>query len=283
MPDRLGRALVRRYLAHLPSPADAVVSEAAPLELFLRIGPRDLDVVPLAVASLRRHLTNRVRRVVAATPGAQLRAVRGLLPDAEVVPDEELLPVELRRAIEAVAPVGRVSWLAQQFLTLVFVSTRARGACLVWDADTVMTRPQTLLHGDTSALAVSLEHHTPYFVHIGRLLPTLPLPAWSSTVAHHMVMAPDLLGKLLAEIAAPGAGRPWWQAILDHVDSGEPSCMAEYELYGQWVRHRHPDRVRLVAFRNVGLSRRRLSSAGLEALSRSGRLDSVSFHWYHDP
>ena len=283
MPDRLGQALVRRYLARLPSPADAVPGEASPLELFLRIGPRDLDVVPVAAASLRRHLTNRIRRVVAATPEAQLRDVRRVLPDAEVVPDEELLPVDLRRAIEAVAPAGRASWLTQQFLTLVFVSTRARGACLVWDADTVMIRPQALLHGTTSALAVSLEHHPPYFVHIGRLLPSLPLPAWSSTVAHHMVMAPDLLGELLAEIAAPGAGRPWWRAILDHVDRDEPSCMAEYELYGQWVRHRHPDRVRLVAFRNVGLSRRRLGSAGLEALSRSGRLDSVSFHWYHDP
>jgi hypothetical protein len=250
------------------------------LELFLPIGPRDLEVAPLAVASLRRHLTNRITHVRAATPAAGLGALRTLLPGVEIVADEDLLPADLRHAIAAAAPTGRDGWLTQQFLCLLHVATAARGRCLVWDADTLMVRPQTLVEGTVAALPISLEHHHPYFALIRCLLPSLPLPAWSSTVAHHMLMEPPLLRQLIAEIESHAGGRPWWSAILARVDRREQSCMAEYELYGQWVRHRHPDRVRPVGFRNVPLSRRRFSPATVETLARVHCLDSVSLHWW---
>jgi hypothetical protein len=281
VPSRLAGAVLRRHLARLPSPGDAGTEGASSeLELFLPVGPRDLEVASLAVASIRRHLTNRITRARAATPGTRVAPLRALLPDVEIVAEEDCLPAELRRAIAAAAPPGRAGWLTQQFLGLLHVATAARGPCLVWDADTLMVRRQTLLDGTVAALPISLEHHRPYFDLIRRLVPTLPLPHWSSTVAHHMLMEPPLLRRLLAEVEGHAAAGPWWSVILGHVDRREQSCMGDYELYGQWVRHRHPDRVRLVGFRNLALSRRRFSRARVEALVRSRRLDSVSLHWW---
>jgi hypothetical protein len=281
-PRRVADVLVRSYLAGLPTAGDFVSAEAADLELFLRIGPRDIEVAPLALKSLRRYLVNPLVRTVVAVPASHVADVRQAFAGAEIVADEDLLPAELARAIARVVPPGRTGWVRQQFLSLVHVLHNAGRPCLVWDADTVMVRPQNLLSGDQASLAISLEHHHPYFRLIRRLLPDLPLPLWSSMVAHHMVLSPDLLRVLITEIEAGAGGKAWWQAILDHVDSQEPSCMADTELYGQWVRHRWPDRVRLVAFRNVPWSRRGGLPSRLEALAGRRRIDSVSLHWWID-
>ena len=149
----------------------------------------------------------------------------------------------------------------------------------MWDADLVLLRPKSVLNGGVTTLALSQEHHSPYFDLIRRLLPDLDLPAWSSTVAHHLVMDPPLLRALLAEIEQRG-GRPWWRLVLEQIDPNEASCMAEYELYGQWMRVQHAPRVVLDGFRNVALRRQELSTAALDRLRRQSSIDSVSLHWW---
>lgn len=280
IPSRLANAILRSYIADLPSPGDAPEHGASDLEVLIPVGPRDQEVAPLALASVRRYLTNRLTHIAVATPHAHLSAVRNLLPGVEIIADEDILSDELRRSIALAAPSGREGWLTQQFVEMVYVTSAAKRPCLVWDADTIMVRPQTLMTGNVAALAISLEHHSPYFELIRRLLPTLPLPEWSSTVAHHMIMDPELLAGLFREIETRADGRPWWSAILSLVDRLEQSCMAEYELYGQWVRHRHADRVRLVGFRNVMLTRKSFSQGTAEMLARSKRIDSISLHWW---
>jgi hypothetical protein len=277
LPPGLARRLVRAYAASLPEPSP--VTGGAVLDVFLRIGPRDLEVAPLALASLRRHLANPIGRVTAATPAAHVEQVRDSCPAVSIVADEDLILPEIEDAIvDAVRP-GRTTWVRQQFLSVVHVSGSAERPCLVWDADTVMVRPQTLLADRTAALAISDEHHPPYFRVIRATFPDLPLPLHSSTVAHHMVMDPDLLRALLGEIEAGGCGRPWWRALLDRVDHEEASPISEYEMYGQWVRHRHPGRVRLVRFHSVALSRRRFFAESPDQWASRGT-DSVSTHWW---
>lgn len=279
VPARIAAPFVRRYVSSLPAPAADVGDESA-LEVFLRVAPRDLSIAPLALASLRRHLTNRIVRTVVATPTAHVAEARRLFDDVDVVSDEEMLPASLWRAIAQRVRVERANWVGQQFLSLVHVSARASAPCLVWDADTVMIRSQTMLRGKEATLAISREHHPPYFELVQALLPTLPLPAHSSTVAHHMVMDPDLLRALFVEIEQDAGGEPWWSAILNRLDREEASPMSEYELYGQWVRTRCPERVRLVAFRNIALSRGRFTEEYLQRLSRRQDVDSVSTHWW---
>lgn len=280
VPSWLAKRILGSYIADLPSPGDTPEDGASDLEVLIPVGPRDLEVAPLALASVRRYLMNRMTHIAVATPHAHLSAVRNLLPGVEIIADEDILSDELRRSIVLAAPSGREGWLTQQFVEMVYVASAAKRSCLVWDADTIMVRPQTLMAGNVAALPISLEHHPPYFELIRRLLPTLPLPEWSSTVAHHMIMDPELLAGLFREIETRADGRPWWSAILSLVDRLEQSCMAEYELYGQWVRHRHADRVRLVGFRNVILTRESFSPGRAEMLARSRRIDSISLHWW---
>ncbi len=280
VPRWIAAPFVHRYVFGLPAPAPAEASDDTPLELFLRIAPRDLGIAPLALASLRQHLTNRIARTVVATPATHVAEAGWVLDGVDIVADEDLLPAAMMQAIQERVHAERVSWVRQQFLSLVHVATAASGPCLIWDADTVMIRPQTVLHGTVASLAISREHYPPYFELIRALLPTLPLPAHSSTVAHHMVMDPTLLRELFDEIEQQTTGQSWWRVILAHLDRNDMSPMSEYELYGQWVRTRHPDRVRLVGFRNVALSRGRFSGDDFQRLSRRRQVDSISTHWW---
>jgi hypothetical protein len=280
VPPGVARRLVRRHLMELPAPTVSPGVTGPPLELFLRIGPRDLSVAPLALASLRRHLANPLSRVVVSTPRALVTVVREVLPDTEVGTDEDLVDAALEAAIATAVPPDRLGWVRQQFLSLVHVSTRARAPCLVWDADTIMLRPQLLWRDRAARLAISQEHHQPYFTLVRSLLPDLPLPLYTSTVAHHLVVDPDLLRDLLEEIQRGPGGRPWWRALISRLDRTSPSPMADYELYGQWIRTRHPDRVDLVAFRNTAMARSAYSVETVRWLERQRRLDSVSLHWW---
>jgi len=280
VPPRVALRLVRRHLMDLPAPTAPPGVTAAPLELFLRIGPRDLDVAPLALASLRHHLANPLSRVVVSTPRASVADVRERLPGAEIGADEDLVDTAIEAALVAAAPPDRLGWVRQQFLSLIHVSTRARAPCLIWDADTIMLRRQLLLRDRAARLAISQEHHQPYFTLVRSLLPDLPLPMYTSTVAHHLVVDPNLLGELLAEIERGPGGGPWWRALTSHLDRTNPSPMADYELYGQWIRTRHPDRVDLVAFRNTAMARTAYSVETARWLERQQRLDTVSLHWW---
>jgi hypothetical protein len=278
VPSRLARIVVRRHLWRLPSAASTSPGNAGELEVFLRVGPRDLGVVASCLASLRRYLVNPVTRVVASTPDACVEQLRRELPDVEVVADDVILPAAVVEAIGAAAPPGRAGWVTQQFLSMFHVSTHARSTCLVWDADTLMLRPHTLLTGNVATIALASEHVYAYFDLIRRLFSDLPLPEHSSTTVHHMVVAPDLIGEMFAEIER-NTGTPWWRAILARLDRGELACMSDYELYGQWVRQRHPDRVRIVGFRNMAIPRDAFSTGRLEELARRN-IDSVSLHWW---
>jgi hypothetical protein len=278
IPGRVARFLLRRYIHELPIMTPAS-TPARDVELFVRIGPRDMDIAPLAVASVRRHLAHPIGRFVVATPHAILTDVRMRLPDAEMIADEDILAEPIRERIAAMAPSRRIGWVTQQFLSLTYVARHAQQSCLVWDADTFMVRPRTVVRGTTAALAVSAEHHAPYFDLIRRLLPDLPLPEWSSTITHAMLMEPALLNELLGEIERHGGGRVWWDVILSQIDRREASCLSEYELYGQWIKARHPNRVELVPFRNVARPRKDHSDAVLDRLADDG-FDSVSFHYY---
>jgi hypothetical protein len=270
---------LREYLHRLRPPV-APEKPPDPLELFFRVGPRDLEVAPLAEASLRRYLDNEIVAFTVVTPRAHRDELRRQFPEAAVLADEELLPASMSEAIERAAPAGRAPWVRQQFLTFVYVSEWAKHPCLVWDADLILLRHKALRRGGVAAVAVSLEHHPPYFDFIQRLVRNVRLPAFSSTVAHHIVMEPDLLRELFEEIEQYGGGRPWWRLLLDALDVNEPSCISDYELYGQWLRNRHPARVTFDGFRNVGISRDRLSDALLTQLARRKSVDSVSLHWW---
>jgi hypothetical protein len=195
-----------------------------------------------------------------------------------VIADEDLLPEEVRRAIEAGAPAGRAGWVMQQFLSMFHLLTRARHTTLVWDADTLMLRPHSLLRGTVATLSLASRRNRPYFDLIRRLFPTLSLPEHTSTTSHHMIVVPELLREMFSEIERH-SGYAWWQTILDRLDRQEPACLSDYEMYGQWLRERHPERVRVVGFRNLALPRNKLSPAHLERLARR-KVDSVSLHWW---
>ena len=279
VPSRIAAVFVRRHIANLAVAGPASTGADTPLDVFLRCAPRDLSIAPMALSSLHQHLTNHIVDTVVVTPESHTGLARTLFPNARVMADEDVLPSEIRRDIAAAVLPERTSWVTQQFLTLVHVSSQER-PCLVWDADTIMVRPQTALAGRVAALAISAEHHRPYFTLIRALLPGVPLPVWSSTVAHHMLMEPELLRELFAEIEQATGDRPWWRAVLSRLVPREASPVADYELYGQWIRARHPDRVRLVGFRNIGLARSLFSAGAWRQESERQVVDSISSHWW---
>ena len=116
-PHSSREVFLRSYFAHLPHAARV----APPTQIGGQAcceDPAITEIAPLAVASLRRHLNNRITRVVAATPARNwARWVASFLA-AEVIADEDLLPEELRHLIRAVAPAGREAGSLNQFLSL---------------------------------------------------------------------------------------------------------------------------------------------------------------------
>jgi hypothetical protein len=95
-----------------------------------------------------------------------------------------------------------------------------------------------------------------------------------------MLVNRDRLAELRAEIERRHQ-RPWYQAIMDHLDPYEGSSFSEFETYGHWMLQNHRAEVELEYWHNLARPRRRLWRFAWDARRDAAHYRAVSYQHYH--
>jgi hypothetical protein len=247
------------------------------LDVVIPAAEGDSEVLPLAVAGLRRNLTHPFGRIiVVAAVGGKVQRVATQL-GCEVVDEDTVLPVSAADIDYRLGDTDRSGWLFAQLIKLSPDLVSSEQKILILDADTVMIRPQTLSHRGRVVALVSSEYHPPYFSAYEAVLGHRPASRLSF-IAHHTVMDRQILCALRDRIEEH-SGRVWWQAIIDACDVSCLSCFADYELYGNFALSCDRSLVRRW-WANLPLARGAM--APLDDLQRTfgSTYRTVSFHHY---
>ena len=251
---------------------------SAKVDVYIPVGPKDVNIVQWCLEGLQRNLRNPVGRIILVAPSVVSPDLRHLSVSVEVIDEEDVLD-EATRAMLTRELGPRAGWLIQQFLNLSIPEVTDAKAVLVIDADTILLQPRLFRSDQTILFLAAPEYHVAYFRALGNLWrrPT-ELPPVSYT-AHHMCFLRDELVEMRSTIERT-SGCDWKEAILAAYDRKTGSGFSEYELYGQWRMSTHPEICVVRGMRNVALPRSLLSSFPEVKQRMSERIFSISCHHY---
>ena len=230
---------------------------------------KDLPILPYCVASVKQH----------AVGAETIYVVSEKNPDVEGVVwiDESTAPFTKSQVGETIQYPPRVGWYYQQLLKLYgyrYLPTQKRHL-LFLDSDTIFKKRITFFnHEGKICFGFTDENITPYYVHMGRLIPglTKQKPEYSG-ICHHMLTRRDHMEEILKTVEQTH-GKEAWRAMLELVEEEDwpKSGMAEYEIYFNFCLQRHGD---MYALRPLRLEN--LGNFGEFARSDA---DIVSLHEY---
>jgi hypothetical protein len=244
------------------------------LDVLIPAAKKDWKALPVTIRAARKMLKHPVRAVYVVGPERPPDWGAFTLPGDVFLSDDEVAPLRRKDIDLRPGGVDRSAWILMQLIKLSCHKVCRAEHILVLDSDTVFLRPQRFVKQGRVVLNAADEYHGPYFDQIRRMLPGLPIAPFSF-VTHHQLMKASVLKELRAEIEQ--GGKRWEMAILDTIDRSEQSGFADYELYGNFMFHRHRDEVALEHFLNVGMSPTRLDTLWF-IKCRHPLLKSASFH-----
>jgi hypothetical protein len=163
----------------------------------------------------------------------------------------------------------RAGWYYQQLVKLALAqSPIARPRYLIWDADTLPCRPLEMFDGDTLVFTRGYEFHRPYFDTNRRLIGVdRSIGPRFSVISQHMPVDKALMLGMLEFIAKASPDGTWVGAIRQALAGREGgSLLSEYELFADWLRVKHPER--MVLRRGPWLRNGALLSEGEMAMAK---------------
>jgi hypothetical protein len=211
-----------------------------PLDLFTPLIMKDAQVFRFCVRHARRFLQHPVgRHYVAGPDTSELRELCDEL-GCVFVPEEEVIGF----GVDRLAPIwggrnrSRAGWLLQQFLKLNCDTVTGSDNILVLDADTVFVSNVAFETNGRYLLQYNDGYMEDYDRATMNLLGAARLSSFSF-VCHHMLLQRRLLRALRADLESRH-GKPWYEAIIDHVPPGDFQPFSEYELYGNFAARQEP-------------------------------------------
>lgn len=238
----------------LPADPLGTSSRLQPIEIVIPCAEKDVDMlVPVVVASVA-NCRNPVSCVTVIIPDGSPEPVfneQVCNVPVQIRQDSKVLSgIDVAAAISAV-PQHRRGWILQQLVKLAAVGQSESRGVLVVDADTLLLRPRTwLAPNGRQILCLSQELHQPYRDHFAAVWGSAHAQR-ASFVTHHQLMQPAIIREMFEDDLS---GLVTWVEALDH---REPSNASEYHSYGTYLINRHPDRVALARWGNVGAHRPR--------------------------
>jgi hypothetical protein len=254
------------------------IESQLPIDVLIPAAEKDADVLPFAIAGIRRNIRHPISRIFVVSPqSGRLRAICHS-SGCEYVLETDLDPTDPASISLRVGGVDRSRWIYQQFLKLNGDQIATQAHYLVVDADTVMIRPQVFERDGRVVFNYSDEYYLPYFEMYQRLLGESAVSPVSFT-SHQMLFSVGVLRELKAAIEGIH-NAPWRDAILQNLDREEMSSHSDYDTYGQYAFRHHPQQMAIEYWYNLNLSRRKLRAVPLLELQYGGKYKSASFHSY---
>jgi len=176
---------------------------------------------------------------------------------------------------------SRDTWVYQQALKLNTLANCKAEYAMILDADTVLLNSRNWICSDGHQLLCPSDEYNVEYYNFLNLIGVSEVVPFFTFVSHHMFYHTKLVRQMLLELdlALP---RKQINALDLYSDKLHPSPICiDFELYGQWLSKNHSDRVRLLKWSNIGISREHLELIIDSFLVRwilSKLYNSISFH-----
>lgn len=174
--------------------------------------------------------------------------------------------------------MDRSGWMFQQLLKLSGEKFTELEDYIVIDSDTVFSDKNSFYEDGKYIFFANEEWHKPYFESF-KFFFGYNAPTRLSLTSHMMIFNHGYLIKLKNELEEKH-GRTWYDVYISTLESGEPSCVSDYETYSNWVIYNYPERCKILPFYNKSVSRKYLENYDQVIRGFKGKLKSVSYHSY---
>lgn len=166
---------------------------------------------------------------------------------------------------------NRTGWYLQQLIKLYAAKILGLENYLVIDCDTFFLKPTYFFYDGLPLYNTGDENHTPYFVHMKKLHPSLIKQNERSGICHHMVFQKHILDELF-QLIETYHKKPFYEAFLSFVEynSDFVSAASEYEIYFNYLHIYHYDKFLI----------RNLHWDNPNKLNLNSNHDYISYHSY---
>lgn len=246
------------------------------IDVVLPVAERDVQTLPHALEGIIEHVLHPIGRILIVSKDSE--AIRSISSKygAEFVDEDSVLPIARSDVDYRVMGADLSGWMFQQLLkTNVDRLTEAKYV-LVSDADTVLIRPHVFIQDCKIIRLVSTEFHAPYVRNLKQLLRiNEPFPLTFST--HYILYQTDRLKALRSSIEENTA-KPWYEGVLDTLDSQGKSSFSAYETYGNFDAHNRS--LQFEFSYNVRLPNGELRHLHHWKKAKHNRKSITFLHWY---
>jgi hypothetical protein len=230
------------------------------IEIVIVTTSKDFTTLPLCVSGGLQSVKNFEKVTVAIyVPDHEVSECKALFSESEgryleIFPESLLVSKEnigrLRDHFQ-----NRAGWVLQQCLKVVAVLRSNANGVLIIDSDTILTKTRNWLDPlGHQILTPTIDRHPSYYKFlvnnnvIKNERPEFPL------VPHHTLMQPKYFNELIDRFFMNFDGLFETLFEYDIAKEQSPFCI-EYELYGQYMWHFHPEKIKLEKWANISLER----------------------------
>ena len=240
-------------------------------DIVVCVGPHDNDIVSDVLPYTKRNVIGyRNIYLVCSNPN--------ILVPGTITIDEKIFPFTISDLQIMFGNNDRNGWYLQQLLKFYSgnVIPGILKRYLVIDCDTYFLKPTKFITDDGKHLCTTGSHnHSPYFLHMNRLHPSLKKTNPLSGIAHHCFFHTDMVNELMQLIEKSVSNKAaFWQIFLQNIDMNEfaGSGASEYEIYFTFMNLYHSNDmvIRQLNWENVSTL----------DINNAKDCDFVSVHWY---
>jgi hypothetical protein len=261
-----------------------------PIELLVVCGPEDFAILPSCIKSVLQFSCNPISKIVVIVREQDVEIVKKQIVETNtfgkvtisIINENDFIPLKVRSKLEQKFQ-KRYGWVLQQLIKVSYVSESQAKAVLVMDADTVLLQPfKGLDDSGNQHLSYSSEMQRSYRKFLKNIGVPVKRPHFS-TVTHHMIIQPMIMRELLTTIGMQDLNKLTDRIALFNCKPRVSPVSIDYEMYGQYLRSRHSNKINFASFSN------RPSVRSLEALQEVEEIllgntfssfRSISFHRY---
>ena len=209
------------------------------IEVVISCTEKHIKTLPYVVKAIRQFVLHPIEKItiVGDTQNIDLLKICREL-NVDFFDEKDALPIQLSHINYNPSGFHRTNWIYQQLIKLNVDHFTHADNVLVCDADLVLTQPQSFITANGKTIfRCSDEYHLPYQV-FQKILGIRGRYA-ASFVSHHIVFNSKRL-KEMKKLIELLHGQVWYDVILSHLDSVEPSSFSEYETYGNFMAKCYP-------------------------------------------
>jgi len=207
------------------------------IDIFMPSLEKDSKVLDVCLDHVRKYIKHPIGNIYIVAPNSAKNVKKIANKYGCILIDEEnVLPIRKNAINYFHNGENRGGWVFKMLLNLYADQTCKESNFLILDADTVFIRPTIFVYKGRPIFNESPLFHKPYFDTNQKLF-KLKHPTSLSYITHYQLFQADVLKKLRKDIEKY-AGMPWYEAIIDSLDTNEGSTFADYEIYADYYIHR---------------------------------------------